>query len=187
MEVLINNRQKRIQFNKRRICAIAEEIMRFEGLPENAELSLVFCDDDFIQKLNDQHLGKDEPTDVLSFPMEEVFESEIRLMCDIVISIETACRQATKLKHSVGLEVIFLLIHGLLHLRKYDHDGKEDFRRMKEREVTIFSHLCDQKLLKGIEVNEEHSPLVERAAAKGPGTTRKAAPRRPKKEPITHN
>lgn len=184
MEVLINNRQKRIRFNTRRIRLIAEEIMRFEGVPENAELSLVLCDDDFIQKLNDQHLGKNQPTDVLAFPMEEDFEPEIRLLGDIVISIETACRQAQKLRHSVGLEVVFLLIHGLLHLRRYDHKRKEDLKRMREREVTIFSHLCEQKLLKGIEASQ-HSPLIKRATGEEP--SRKPPPRRPKKEPMTQN
>ncbi|NLI77951.1 MAG: rRNA maturation RNase YbeY [Candidatus Riflebacteria bacterium] len=185
MEVLINNRQKKIRLNTRRIRLIAEEILRFEGAPDNAELSLVFCDDDFIQKLNHQHLGRNEPTDVLSFPLEEdEFESGDRLLGDVVISVETACRQALKLRHSVGLEIVYLLIHGLLHLQEYDHQRKDELKRMREREVTIFSHLCERKMLKGIEV-VEHPPLIKRAGE--PGPRRKPAARPSRKPDITEN
>ncbi len=180
MEVLINNRQKKIRLNTHRIRLIAEEIMRFEGLPDKAELSLVFCDDDFIQKLNHQHLGKDEPTDVLSFPLDEdEFDHGDRLIGDIVISVETACRQARKLRHSVGLEIIFLLIHGLLHLNKYDHQRREDLKRMRDREMTIFSHLGEKKMLKGIEAGR-HVPLIarsQRPAATSPRKTGESRPR----------
>lgn len=171
MEVLINNRQKKIRLNTRRIRLIAEEIMRFEGLPDRTELSLVFCDDDFIQKLNHQHLGRDEPTDVLSFPLEEDdFEHGDRLIGDIVISVETACRQAQKLRHSVGLEIVFLLIHGLLHLEHYDHQRREDLKRMRDREMTIFSHLSEKKLLKGIEAGPQAS-LIARTQRRSTSTT----------------
>jgi len=166
MEILINNRQKKIKFNPRRIRAITEEIMKFEGAPENAELSIVFCDDDFIQKLNNHHLGKNRPTDVLSFPMdEEEFETEVRLLGDIVISVESATRQAAKLHHSVALEVVFLLVHGFLHLMGYDHMNKTDLTKMKNREETICRHLCEKKLLKNIE-SIGHPPLIKRAEKK---------------------
>ena len=162
MEVLINNRQKRIKFNHPRLRRIVQEVMKFEGCPENTELSLVFCDDDFIQKLNQDHRGRNEPTDVLSFPMdEETFESEVHLLGDIVVSIETAERQAQKLKHSVVLEVVFLLVHGLLHLRGYVHDSKMERHRMREREETICRLLCERNLLE--DLDDDHAPLIKRA------------------------
>jgi probable rRNA maturation factor len=100
MEILISNRQDQVSIDLDFIRTVAEEILRFEASPENAELSLVICDDDFIQKLNRDYRGKNEPTDVLSFPMEEEhFEAEIRMLGDIVISTETAVRQADSLKH----------------------------------------------------------------------------------------
>ena len=153
MEVLISNRQKRVKLNLRRIRALVEEILRFEGLPDNTELSLVFCDDDFIQKLNDEYLGKNRPTDVLSFPIDEdEVDHEVRLLGDVVISTETAVRQALEVRHAVGLEVAFLLIHGILHLMGYDHQkGKSDLHRMRDREQTICGHLGEKNLLKGIE------------------------------------
>jgi probable rRNA maturation factor len=163
MEVLISNRQKKIKLNLRRIRTLAEEILRFEGLPENTELSLVFCDDDFIQKLNDEYLGKNRPTDVLSFPIDEdEVDHEVRLLGDVVISMETAERQAKEVKHAVGLEVAFLMIHGLLHLMGYDHQkSKGDLLRMREREQSICGHLGEKNLLKGIERQSAPS-LIER-------------------------
>jgi probable rRNA maturation factor len=162
MEVLISNRQKTVRLNLRRIRRIAEEIMRFEGSPDNAELSVVFCDDDFIQKLNHDHLGHNEPTDVLSFPMDEQdFETEVRLVGDLVISVETAVRQAAKLRHPPTLEVVFLMIHGLLHLHGYDHLTKSDRARMRRREETIYSLLGEKQLLKGLAV-EIPQPLIRR-------------------------
>ncbi|MBU1106119.1 MAG: rRNA maturation RNase YbeY [Candidatus Riflebacteria bacterium] len=165
MEVLISNRQEQLAIDLDFIKAVAEEIMRFEASPENAELSLVFCDDDFIQKLNKDYRGKNEPTDVLSFPMEEEqFESEIRMLGDIVISTETAARQADGLKHPPLLEIVFLLIHGLLHLHGYEHSQKLPRKQMREREVTIFRHLCEKKLLSCLE-GEEPAPVIKRAIA----------------------
>ncbi|MBF0545843.1 MAG: rRNA maturation RNase YbeY [Candidatus Riflebacteria bacterium] len=163
MEVLISNRQKKIKLNLSRIRTIAQEIMKFEGISQNAELSVVFCDDDFIQKLNHQYLGHNRPTDVLSFPMEESeFEHETVLIGDVVISIETAIRQAEKLRHSVGLEIVFLLTHGLLHLFGYDHKRKLDLTRMKKREETICALLSEKKFLKDLE-SAKSVPLIKRA------------------------
>lgn len=166
MEVLISNRQEQVAIDLDFIKTVAEEILKFEASPENAELSLVFCDDDFIQKLNKDYRGKNEPTDVLSFPMEEEnFESEIRMLGDIVISTETALRQADSLKHPVLFEIVFLLIHGLLHLHGYEHSGKLQRQRMRDREGTIFRHLCEKKMLSWLEC-EEPALLIKRAIAK---------------------
>ena len=89
--------------------------MTQEKLPDNAELSLVFCDDDTIKDLNNNFRGKNEPTDVLSFPMTQNkfvnFEPETILLGDIVISLDTALKQANELKHSLTTEITFLLIH----------------------------------------------------------------------------
>ncbi len=162
MEVLISNRQKLVDVDLEQVREVAIEIMKFEASPENAELSIVFCDDDFIQKLNKDYRGKSEPTDVLSFPIdEENFEPEIRLLGDIVISTETAVRQAESLKHPPMLEIVFLLIHGLLHLHGYDHIQKLQRRRMRDREVTIFRHLCERQLLSCLEGNTP-DPLIKR-------------------------
>ena len=166
MEVLISNRQKKVKLNLKKIRMLAEEILQFEGVAENTELSILFCEDDEMQKLNHHYMGKDRPTDVLAFPLEEEeFETEVRLLGDVAIDVETAFRQSAEHGHSVGLEIAFLLTHGLLHLLRYDHLTKAEMVLMKEREETICRHLSEKKLLKGLE-ETRNSPLIKRAAQK---------------------
>jgi probable rRNA maturation factor len=86
--------------------------------------------------LNRQYRGKDKPTDVLSFPLAD--EWQPCLLGDVVISVETATRQARRRGHSLREELQTLLIHGILHLLGYDHEiSRSEAIRMhrKEREV----------------------------------------------------
>jgi probable rRNA maturation factor len=95
---------------------------------DSAELSILLTDDAFIRTLNREHRGKDKPTDVLSFSQTEGDEPgglpdalTEGLLGDVVISLDTAERQARKRKHTLMDEVRFLLAHGILHLMGYDH------------------------------------------------------------------
>ena len=106
----------------------------------DSELSIVLCDDDFIHKLNREHRAKDKPTDVLSFPQAEFTAPEcpapghfLHLLGDVVISLDTAERQAQSRKRSLLEEVRFLLGHGVLHLVGYDHATPEEKRVMTSR------------------------------------------------------
>lgn len=163
MEVLITNEQELVDIKLDFIKEVALEIMKFEGSPENAQLSMVFCDDSAIQDLNKEYRGKDEPTDVLSFPMElENFVPEIRMLGDIVISMDTAKRQAEEFGHSVMAEIVILMIHGILHLHGYDHIEEEDCKIMRPREAEILNYLVQTG--KFPELPVVHSePLIERA------------------------
>lgn len=115
----------------------ALEILGLEGV----EISVYITDDEEIRKLNKTYRGKDKATDVLSFPLDENFEG-YRLLGDIVISQDTAERQAWELGHSLKEEVKRLLIHGLVHLLGYDHEkGGEEERKFKELEERILSKL----------------------------------------------
>lgn len=115
----------------------ALEILGLEGV----EISVYITDDEEIRKLNKTYRGKDKATDVLSFPLDENFEG-YRLLGDIVISQDTAERQARELGHSLKEEVKRLLIHGLVHLLGYDHEkGGEEERKFKELEERILSKL----------------------------------------------
>jgi probable rRNA maturation factor len=96
-----------------------------------AELSILLTDDAGIRVLNREHRQKDKPTDVLSFPLDEVPGPEdIRLLGDVVISIDTAERQAQSRKRDLLHEVRFLLAHGILHLLGYDHGTRAEKKRM---------------------------------------------------------
>jgi len=111
----------------------------------DAEVSLVLADDAYIQELNCHYRGKDMPTDVLSFALNEGEEPEIidgpeeNLLGDIIISLETAERQAVDYGHSLERELAFLTIHGLLHLLGYDHEQEEQRRVMRAEEERVLS------------------------------------------------
>ncbi|RYG56942.1 rRNA maturation RNase YbeY [bacterium] len=106
-----------------------------------------FMDDAEVQALNSEYRGKDKPTDVLSFPLFEtndeepiIFPGEEDLLAlgDLVISIDTAARQAEELKHSLEREIAFLTIHGVLHLLGYDHAKDSERRTMFARQDAIY-------------------------------------------------
>ena len=109
-------------------------VMRLEGYKgEDAEVSILYTDDTFIAELNHQYRGVEGPTDVLSFAMmdanDEVDATEVKglpdVLGDIVVSIETAGRQAKAEGKTLEREITLLLVHGALHLLGYDHDGPE--------------------------------------------------------------
>ena len=112
----------------------AQRILATLGCTQ-CELSIVLSDDSFIQALNLEYRHKDQPTDVLSFPMNEgALEAPIGLLLgDIVISIETAARQAEELGGTLLDEVTSLLIHGILHLMGYTHENDATETQMKDR------------------------------------------------------
>jgi probable rRNA maturation factor len=112
----------------------AEQMLQALRMPE-AELSILLCDDRTIHQLNRRHRRKNKPTDVLAFALREgrVLPGAGGLLGDVVISLDTAARQAKQLKRSLWDEVTFLLAHGLLHLVGYDHRTDAEERRMNAR------------------------------------------------------
>jgi probable rRNA maturation factor len=101
----------------------------------HAELSVLLTNDRQIQALNLAHRQKDKPTDVLSFPLDEGAGADgavsgTRLLGDVVISLDTAARQARGRSRELLPEVRFLLAHGLLHLLGYDHGDPAQKREM---------------------------------------------------------
>lgn len=108
---------------------LAEAMLEKLALAE-AELSVLLTDDRTIQTLNRDHRQKDKPTDVLAFPLPDAGHGEPRLLGDVVISLDTAQRQADSRRRQLLAEVRFLLAHGLLHLVGYDHDTAPRKRRM---------------------------------------------------------
>lgn len=98
--------------------------------PDKAELSILFTDDSGIKALNRQYLGKNRPTDVLSFSMDDP-----AIIGDIVISVDRAKEQSKEFGVSLNEELARLLVHGLLHLLGYDHvRGGSQAKRMRDRE-----------------------------------------------------
>ena len=111
---------------------------------EASELSLVVCDDAFIRPLNRDYRGKDAPTDVLSFAMQEgeAVRDDDPVLGDLVISAETAARQAAEQGHDLDAELRVLLVHGLLHLLGYDHEVDEtEAAEMRTAEAKLLAEL----------------------------------------------
>ena len=89
---------------------------------EGAEVHLLITGDDRIRDLNHRYLDRDRPTDVLSFPDGDQLPSGRTLLGEIIISVDTARRQAETLGHSEDREISELALHGVLHLLGYDHE-----------------------------------------------------------------
>ena len=101
----------------------------------NSALSLLLVDDESIRTLNQQYRGKDNATDVLSFPLEETRSGDREhLLGDVVISVDTARRQADDYDAPLQRELYRLLIHGLLHLTGHDHERTGERRAMEREE-----------------------------------------------------
>ena len=98
----------------------------------NKDIELILTTDEEIQELNKTYRKLDKPTDVLSFPLEDMPGMPLG---SIVISLDTAKRVANELSHSIEDEIKLLFIHGLLHLLGYDHETDNGEMREKEKEI----------------------------------------------------
>ncbi|KYZ77030.1 rRNA maturation RNase YbeY [Anaerosporomusa subterranea] len=116
-------------------------------LSPQTEVSILFTDNATIHSLNRDYRGKDMPTDVLSFALNEGDEPTIidgppeNLLGDIIISLEKAAEQAAEYGHSLEREVAFLTLHGLLHLLGYDHETEDDRAEMRQEEEAVLGLL----------------------------------------------
>lgn len=107
------------------------------------ELSIVLTDDAHIQVLNRDFREKDAPTDVLSFGQleGEPFVTPVPHLGDLVISLETATRQAVERGHPIEAELRILLVHGLMHLLGHDHMEPEERIKMAQAEDALLAAL----------------------------------------------
>ena len=122
------------------LSKIAHRALEVLGLSK-VELSIALVSDAQIKRLNKLYRNKDKPTDVLSFPIGEKVEDWL-ILGDIVISVDTAKRQAKELGHSLEEELKRLLVHGLVHLLGYDHElGGEEEKKFFELEEFVLREL----------------------------------------------
>ena len=143
MEILIQNSQDQHPVDTALFQSQIGQVL--EKLDESdCELSLLLTDDLEIQELNRTYRDLDKATDVLSFPQDEdaVNETGDTLLGDVVISVETAARQAEEHHLSFNEELILLAIHGILHLLGYDHErSPKDARIMQDKTQEVFEIL----------------------------------------------
>ncbi|WP_041274091.1 rRNA maturation RNase YbeY [Desulforapulum autotrophicum] len=120
---------------------------------DNHELSVVITDDAHIMALNQTYRGKAKPTNVLSFPMLDSEFTSIapQLLGDLVISVETAMREADEAGITLDERLSQLMIHGVLHLVGFDHEqGEDEAVKMEQRSL---------ELLRFIESNPNLDPF----------------------------
>ena len=151
VKVIISNDQKKVKIPRgtrlliRRCChAVLEE----EAFGSDAEVSVTFVDNEEIRQLNIEFRGKDNATDVLSFPLGENGEYDLNpeteryMLGDIVISLERAEEQAKEFGHSFEREVAFLTTHSMFHLLGYDHvNGGEEELLMLSKQKKVLDDL----------------------------------------------
>lgn len=128
----------------------ALECLVNEDFDDACDISIILVDDEKIRKLNSEFRNIDASTDVLSFPMLEMHEGDVLyeesdldmdtgllLLGDIVMSLETAARQALEYGHSLDRELAFLVSHGVFHLLGYDHVDESGARKMFEKQEEV--------------------------------------------------
>ncbi|WP_088103388.1 rRNA maturation RNase YbeY [Halalkalibacter urbisdiaboli] len=126
---------------------IVEKASQMEGLRGEVELSVTFVDDNRIQEINKEYRDKDQPTDVISFALNEQGEDELDILSDelpnmlgdIIISVPRIHEQAEEYGHSFERELAFLTIHGFLHLLGYDHITEDGEKEMFARQEDILT------------------------------------------------
>ncbi len=148
MSVLVSNLQEKVAVDDKTadfLAGAAGEALKSSGYSQEAEVSLVFVDDAYMQSLNQEYRNVDSPTDVLSFALQEGEPcpdgGEAVILGDVVVSLEAAERQAKEYGHSFIREAAFLTVHGVLHLLGHDHQDEEDSRAMRLKEEETLKRL----------------------------------------------
>lgn len=141
MTISIQNRQKLFPVDVGRLRRSLKRLLKELGFPDG-DVSLLLVDDDQIREINKNYLQRDRPTNVISFAMREGGFGDLNpeILGDIILSAETAARDAMACDISFMDEVEFLLIHGLLHLLGYNHEnvGSGEAEKMKKLEGELF-------------------------------------------------
>ncbi|MDH7577303.1 MAG: rRNA maturation RNase YbeY [Bacillota bacterium] len=159
MQLLISNEQNQVPVGEDLLGLVENalaEVLKEEGFFPEAEVSMVLVDDARMAGLNRKYRGIEGTTDVLAFPMLEEGSGKFTvpdpaeeiLLGDIVISVPRALEQAAACGNSLAQEVVFLAVHGMLHLLGYDHGTPGEAARMRGKEKRVLDRL-------GFEVRED--------------------------------
>ena len=125
---------------KKKLLSKTRQILKIQNRTAS-NLSLVFVNDKLIKKLNKEFLRKNRPTDVMAFDLKDRKESKNIINGEIVISTETAIKNAKIYKTSHFEEILLYLIHGILHLCGFRDNTKREIQRMRQREQYILNKI----------------------------------------------
>ena len=156
-KVYIDNEQTVIQLQDKLPELLKETViqcLKEEGIDRGCVANILLADDEFIRQINKEQRNIDKPTDVLSFPMADMKNGEILsdegdvdmdegllLLGDILVSVQTAHRQAIDYGHSFERELAFLTAHGAFHLLGYDHMTQEEEEIMMFKQETVLGKM----------------------------------------------
>ncbi len=143
MAIVVQNRQRTVRINTPKVKRQLLRAMTYLGC-QHRELSVVFANDNLLHELNRTYRNKDRPTNVLAFPQEPIdsVEPSTELLGDVIVSLPTANREALSLEQPLESRVVYLLLHGLLHLLGYDHEQSDAERqRMEALEQELLTYL----------------------------------------------
>ncbi len=142
LQVWVN--QLKVPRNDRFPIAFLRMVVRYAaeegGCSGPAEISLTLTDDPSIHQLNLDYRGKDTPTDVLAFAQESS-PGPTRILGDVIVSLDTARRQAAHQGCPLRREVAWLVSHGILHLLGFDHRDEHELAAMRARERAVLERL----------------------------------------------
>ena len=154
MAVFASDEQSTIEVDLPRWLRLTRLVLAEERAPADAEVSLIFVDEEAITDLNGRFLGGDGPTDVLAFPIDDEHLPSGRhpdtggrgpgstteptdvpiVLGDVVVCPTVAARQAPDHAGTVDDELALLVVHGVLHLLNYDHAEEQEAASMQRRE-----------------------------------------------------
>lgn len=127
---------------------LAEVVLREEGFPVEAEVTILLVSDDEMAGYNERFLDRDGPTDVLAFPLEDLIPGVVPdvnphgpplMLGDVLIAPSYVRRNASEMGVAYEDEIALMVTHGLLHLLGYDHENDDDAQRMEDRERYLLS------------------------------------------------
>lgn len=160
MIIYFENEQNKVELGEyieKRLQDALNVVAKLHDLTDDTEIDVTIVDDAAIHEINRDYRGIDRPTDVISFALDDDLEDsdepelidgpEEHLLGDIIISAETAQRQAEEFGHGLEREILYLGVHSLLHLLGYDHMEPEDKKLMRAKE---------EEALRVLNISEEH-------------------------------
>ncbi len=148
---MILSRQKKLKVDIKRAKTALERLLEHIDC-KGREVNVLLLDDEGIRAYNKEYLGRDRPTNVIAFPMQEGDFGDLNpdILGDILISVETAQREAVESSIPFAEMVDYLMIHGLLHLLGYDHEtDRSAGRKMKKKEEELFFSLYRRSITAG--------------------------------------
>lgn len=144
MEIeIFNQTEEKIQEYLNELKEMLTDFCKREKL-DNVVFNIIIVDNNTIKEINRDYRGKDAPTDVISFALEDdknvIAPEGIRVLGDIYISVDKAREQAKEYNHTFKRELSFLAVHGLLHLLGYDHMKEEDEKIMFSKQEEVLNY-----------------------------------------------